>query len=372
MEPLTATDIDHIVGWGSSYTLNLGAAVTDYVRLGEGNNTVTVASGGYINTYFGSGNDTITLLGSARILNLKMDQGINSVTSGTGNIESIYSYNGQNTLNIGSGGVQQIVFSGNESGPHVINAIGWMGSIQIYSGSPSNTNSTTITLGSGGAGYIQTTYGNDRITTGSGYVDTISTWDGNDRITARGEVGIIRSGNGNDIIALANAGASAVFAGNGADKVTGAGAADLIYGGAGNDSLAGGRGNDSLFGGAGDDILVGGAGNDVLVGGAGRDRLTGGENRDVFIFASAAEIGLGTRSNTITDFARGVDDIDLSAMGLTFIGAAAFSGSGAGQVRFTTSAGNGVLRGDVNGDGVTDFTLNLLGVTSLGAGDVIL
>ncbi len=65
----------------------------------------------------------------------------------------------------------------------------------------------------------------------------------------------------------------------------------------------------SLTGTAGRDTLVGTPGDDVITGLAGADRLTGGNGRDTFAYT-----GLRDGSDTITDFAPGVDRIDLSAV----------------------------------------------------------
>jgi len=70
--------------------------------------------------------------------------------------------------------------------------------------------------------------------------------------------------------------------------VTGTGADDLIIGGDGRDTLTGGAGQDRIFDGGGVDILTGGAG------------------ADIFVLANDG------RYDRITDFARGIDRIDMS------------------------------------------------------------
>lgn len=86
---------------------------------------------------------------------------------------------------------------------------------------------------------------------------------------------------------------------------------DIGRGGLGSDRILGNSGRDLLLGGSGRDVLLGGAGNDKLDGGANLDRLTGGANFDQFIFKA------GYGRDTITDFADGVDKINLSSFGLT-------------------------------------------------------
>jgi hypothetical protein len=53
-----------------------------------------------------------------------------------------------------------------------------------------------------------------------------------------------------------------------------------------------------------------------------------------------------------------------------FVGDDAFSGI-AGELHFIHDLSDGLLEGDVNGDATADFTINLLGVTSL-TGDNIM
>ena len=83
------------------------------------------------------------------------------------------------------------------------------------------------------------------------------------------------------------------------NRLTGNTAANTLSGGQGSDTLDGGSGNDTLLGGDGDDVLIGGLGNDLL---------TGGDHADKFRFSTA----LGkTNVGTITDFATGIDRIEL-------------------------------------------------------------
>lgn len=160
--------------------------------------------------------------------------------------------------------------------------------------------------------------------------------------------------------------------------------ADLLVGSSHANTLSGGRGHDALLGLAGNDRLQGGAGNDWLNGGAGADRLTGGAGADTFVFLSAAEIGLAARDR-ITDFEPGRDRIDLSAIdangpeaGHSFTLLArgkAFTGD-AGELRWYAATANGkavtIVEGDIDGDKVADFRLDLDGKLVLGEGDFLL
>ena len=111
-------------------------------------------------------------------------------------------------------------------------------------------------------------------------------------------------------------------------------------------------------------------------GGTGRDALFGGAGADVFQFDTLVEAGNGTLRDVIGDFQARVDDIDLFDMdaktavagnqAFTFIGAAAFTGTG--QVRYV----GGVLSGNVGGTLAADFQIALTGAPVLAVGDVIL
>ncbi|WP_247893084.1 Calx-beta domain-containing protein [Azospirillum baldaniorum] len=139
---------------------------------------------------------------------------------------------------------------------------------------------------------------------------------------------------------------------------------DEVNGGAGLDTISGGAGNDLLRGMGGADSLNGGAGDDTLDGGTGRDILTGGAGNDVFRFDGIGDVG----NDVITDFGPG-DQIDLSEMGVRFIGDRAFTGGypnyGPAQVRYRTDVGSTVLEFDSNGDGVADHSITLTGAHAL-------
>lgn len=183
-------------------------------------------------------------------------------------------------------------------------------------------------------------------------------------------------GSGDDRI-FGNSAANTLLGNNGHDNLQGLGGNDVLRGLQGNDTLNGGAGDDRLEGGLGQDSLVGGDGNDTLVGGVGKDRLTGGAGADVFTFLSQAEAGNGTTRDVIADFVSGTDRIDLTAIdanGLlagdqvfAYIGLAGFSRQ-AGELCYTAS---GLLAGDVNGDGVADFQIQLMGAPALLGADFL-
>ena len=84
----------------------------------------------------------------------------------------------------------------------------------------------------------------------------------------------------------------------------------------------------------------------------------------------------------ISDFSRSerdrisLSDIDAnSSVGgdqkFVFIGSAPFSGV-AGQLRYEQNNGNARVMGDVNGDGVADFVIQVTGLVSFTSGDFLL
>ena len=162
------------------------------------------------------------------------------------------------------------------------------------------------------------------------------------------------------------------------DTIKGSSSADKLYGWAGNDGISGNAGNDALLGGSGNDKLNGGSGNDKLYGGTGKDTLTGSSGADIFDFNSAAEAGSTSASrDTITDFLRGSDRIDLSGIDANskVAGNNAFSklitsGSftAAGQLKLI---GN-VLYGNTDSDASSEFSITLTGIAKLSLSDFIL
>ncbi len=141
--------------------------------------------------------------------------------------------------------------------------------------------------------------------------------------------------------------------------------------------VQGAGGSDTLVGGNGNDTLIGGVGNDVLVGNGGNDRLEGGLGHDTFVFTNVKSGGV----DTIVDFDSTQDKIDLHTIdaipstpaldAFKFIGAKAFSHT-AGELRATSDGHDSTIQGDLNGDGVADFTIKVLGDTHVIAHDLAL
>ena len=128
------------------------------------------------------------------------------------------------------------------------------------------------------------------------------------------------------------------------------------------ENAVGGSQRDYLLGNHVANKLSGNGGNDVLNGLGGDDILTGGAGADEFRFT---DLG-GT--DKITDFASGSDKIHLTEIdansgvagnqNFTFVGSNAFSNT-AGELRTFSQGGSNFLAGDVDGNGVADFLINL-------------
>jgi Ca2+-binding RTX toxin-like protein len=122
---------------------------------------------------------------------------------------------------------------------------------------------------------------------------------------------------------------------------------------------------------------MGFGGDDMLRGGGDADLLTGGAGADVFVFDAIADSRLGA-SDRITDFNRAQGDrIDLSAIDVagdrafTFIGDGMYSGV-AGELRVAAASDALIVYADVDGDGRSDMSIVVYGVTSLTSADFIL
>lgn len=254
--------------------------------------------------------------------------------------------------------------------------------------------------------------GNDTFDNRGGTVaGTINLFDGNDRFIAGTSAQIAAGGNGVDTLDLSALGSltynmfygvdqpgmpadstftgfenvvgsftgNNVLTGNfGANALTGGRLVDTLDGDDGDDELRGLSGNDTVIGRGGRDRLFGDRGDDVLIGGFDDDRMTGGADSDRFVFDVNSD-GL----DTITDFERGLDKIDLSLIdaqpktsgnqAFTFIGAADFTAGG--QVRAVYRADTDktvVTWGVMPGTFISASVLLLDGQIALQATDFIL
>ena len=144
-----------------------------------------------------------------------------------------------------------------------------------------------------------------------------------------------------------------------------------------------------LAGLAGNDTINGAGGSDFIIGGLGKDLMNGGLGNDRFDFNSVAEIGKGIARDVIVGFTHLTDKIDLvtidaNGAGLpghafTFLAAnnSAFTGV-AGQLRWFRDDQPGtvndktIIEGDINGNKVFDFQIQLAGLKTLTSADFVL
>jgi Ca2+-binding RTX toxin-like protein len=270
------------------------------------------------------------------------------------------------------------------------------------------TGADTMSGGIGNDAYVVNQIGEVIVEAANGGIDTVSVAIATYVLPAEVEHLIFTgpgnlTGTGN---ALANsitgaAGADRFSGGAGNDTLNGADGSDILRGGLGRDALVGDAGNDLLLGEEDDDQLFGGAGNDTLQGGAGRDRLEGGADNDVLIGGAERDVLIGGPGNDrfvyqavtdapalpvgsiiekILDFEQGKDLINLSAIDarLGQAGDQAFQ-LGApppvgvqGRLWVDFAFGTRIVRGDVNGDAVADFRIDVVFSGTLTEADFIL
>lgn len=247
-----------------------------------------------------------------------------------------------------------------------------------------------------GADLITGGDGDDRLTGGGGD-DGLNGGEGQDLLTGGNGDDVLNGGAGDDILDGAGGDDTAGYYGatSGVVVTVKAGAQDTRGGGVDvlssieningspfDDKLTGDDFTNQLRGREGDDLLIGGGGADRLEGGTGLDRLRGGTGADTFVYLRLADV-TGVRER-ILDFSHAEGDrIDLSAVdpakeagdqAFTFIGASAFSGTAGVYELRAQDQGNGVtlLQGDVDHDGLADFTVAVTTATPLVATDFVL
>ena len=260
---------------------------------------------------------------------------------------------------------------------------------------------------------------NDNLTGGS-FADVLVGYDGTDTL----------NGGGGDDKLYGGAGADILMGGNDNDIMDGGAGVDTYIGGAGNDAYyvrnlgADGRVEDlfqelvndgidgvnttvtlnlnearynniengylsgtaaiNLGGSRADNVLIGNSAANSIYGLGGRDVMQGGGGADKFVFLTATDSGkIAATRDIIQDFVHGSDKIDLgaidangSATGLgTFnfqsVQGAAFSGV-AGQLHFFHFDNNTIIEGDINGDKIADFQIQLYNTVALTGTDFIL
>jgi trimeric autotransporter adhesin len=337
----------------SNYSMNGPAQITDFI-----DTNVSFTNIERFNATFGSGNDTIILLGG------------NDTINGGGGDDSLDTAAGAAVVDGGVGGNDLWIadFSGDATAKNIdLNLAG----IQIAGNGTTYVNVERMNI-SGGAG-------NDILTsrTGNpddGFNDTLSGGAGDDTLTVGGGIDTVDGGAaGDDLLVINYAADIQSYLMNGTAQITdfsnttvsftnierfnatfGSGN-DIIVLGAGDDTLRGGAGLDTLNGGAGADALFGDAGNDIIVGGIGADTMSGGLGDDRLYVDNALDVvteaaGAGTGSDSI--FATVSYTIAANVERLYLQGAGNISGTGLdGQNDIIYgNAHNNILDGKTGGD----------------------
>ena len=217
--------------------------------------------------------------------------------------------------------------------------------------------------------YVVGTEGKDVLYSYNGN-DTMLGLGGNDSLYARG---------GNDLI-FGGGGIDWIYSGEGDDTAYGGAGQDVIMGDLGNDKLYGEARLDRLYGEDGNDTLWGGDGFDILAGGAGADVLYGGAGADYFDFFNFYEVGLAPGTiDRIEDFEDGIDKIRLNGMDSDTVhhGNNVFRLSQTaehdrlpGSLRVVIANGDTFVMGDRDGDSVSDFSIQIVGIHTLSLGSV--
>ena len=239
---------------------------------------------------------------------------------------------------------------------------------------------------------IGSDYSSDTLT-GSALANRLSGQTGDDTLDGGGGDDLLRGGVGADTLVGGAGSDTASYYTLSHDPTTHIGVLVSLVSGTGSgreaqgdtlfgiENLSGSQANDSLYGNAAANVLQGWWGTDELIGRAGKDTLTGGGDPDRFVYAALGDSVIGAYDR-ITDFSHAQEDnIDLSAIdaNTTLAGDQAFSfiGNGlytgvAGQLRYHSDGAVTGIGGDVNGDGVSDFHIQLSGAIGLVAGDFVL
>ena len=393
-----------------------GGAGNDYLHGGVGNDTLLGDSGndtliGYsgddtlaggsgddmLLDYFGTnrilgggGNDTLRSGGGADYLSGSTGQDVMFAGGGT---DSVDGGSGDDVIRAGSGNDSVRAGGGNDlaygnTGDDLID--GATGFDTLIGGSGNDTLS-----GAGGRDSLNGETGNDSLDGGDREDllrggpgrDTLNGSNGHDTLYGGGDHDLLMGGNGNDLL-FGDLGMDTLLGGAGTDRLIGGDADDHLDGGGGHDHLAGGHGADTLFGGASNDTMDGGDGADVMWGGSGSDQLqggsfddwlsgglgadtlTGGTGRDIFAWLGGDE-SKSFAPDLVRDFTPGQDRLDLAALHLHYLGTSDFDGL-PGALRYEHSGDQTLVLADLDGNGLAELTIRLLGTHHLTGNDFIL
>ncbi len=369
---------------------------------GRGGNDSLSGGGGADTLIGGSGNDTIdggVGLNTLDYFSAPAAVSVNATTGiasdGTGgtdrfsNIQDIVGSRFNDTLTGGSTTANLAGGAGDDS--YVVNSA----STVVVESTGGGTDAVTTGLGAftlpANVENLLHTGSNNFTGTGNELGNRITGSTGNDTLDGGAGADTLTGDAGNDVYVVDSSGDLVVEASSrgGLDTVKttlgsytlGTNVENLTFVGSGGFSGTGNSLTNVVTGAAGADTLNGDTGNDTLIGGGGADLVTGGVGADRFVFAPG-DIAIGATRDRIGDFSDAQNDrIDLSLIdansglagdqAFSFIGTAAF-GARAGELRVATNGSGLTLSGDTNGDGVADFSIELLSVSTVFARDFVL
>ena len=248
--------------------------------------------------------------------------------------------------------------------------------IEVVDGSSGGTG------GGGTSGQLITgTSANDTLTGGPGN-DTMNGLGGNDLFVAGANGGndTIDGGTGTDSIEFRERATSAVIVDFSTGSITGGGSGTITF--TGIERVVASNFNDTLNGTVGTQTLTGQSGADSLWGAAGTDTLWGGGGADAFIFR---EMGTAN-ADRVSDFATGLDKVQLDDSAFSSIGAAGNFASGDGRfwsaprattghdandrVIYNQTTGNLYYDADGSGAGAAQLIATLQSGAMLAAADI--
>ena len=381
---LTNSVVFSLIGNGLNNVLT-GNNFANFIDGGAGADTIHGGNGTGSSLFGGDGNDSV--IGGTGVDTIEGGAGNDALDGGSGAVGNWLSYFNSKaavTVDLSNTSAQNTMGAGTDTLLNFANLYGSKLGDDLTGNSANN-----IIQGYIGNDVVAGGLGND-ILTGDAGNDQLFGEDGNDEL--RGGVGsdTLDGGAGIDNVNYigSTAGVKVSLSLVVAQNTIGEGTDTLInlenvYGSNFKDVLTGNNEANVLSGVAGNDTLFGGAGDDTLIGGVGADVMTGGAGADIFDFNVTTEILKGAGNyDSIMDFSHSDGDkIDLSTIdaniltagngSFNYIGNAAFvvGAANAGQLRIDSE---GFLSGDTNGDGVSDFEIAIVGISSLVAEDFIL
>ncbi|RVG30042.1 calcium-binding protein, partial [Sinorhizobium meliloti] len=402
---------------------------------GSNYNDIFVADGAINNFDGGSGTDTVNYSGSASAVTINLGTGVSNGGDAEGDIltsiEQVIGSSFGDRLTAAAAG--QILLGGMGDDIYVINVSSVTVTESSSAGNDAvHTSLSSYTLANNMETLIYTGSGGFAGTGNSGN-NTILGGSGNDTLRGGDGADLLVGGAGTDTASYSNASTGVTVdigtgvhsgdaAGDTFDSIEvfqGSNDADIFIDGGTATTLKGGRGDDKYvvdssstivtelsggdsdtvettlgtyvlganvenlsykgalsFIGSGNDLdnsITGNAGNDILNGEAGLDVLFGGGSADTFVFDSASEATTGGLGDLIQDFSQAERDlIDLRQLGsLSFVGTDGFSYA-AGELRYEVDGGLTTVMGDLDGDGISDFQIQLTGSFTLTASDFLI